>query len=373
MSDATAADAPGPAHDDLGRAAQRRRTVGWTVGLAAAVVVSTPVTVGIGPTGIGPGTVAAILVDHLPLVSGGAGRTWSDAEDNVVWQVRAPRVLLALAVGASLALCGVALQAIVRNVLAEPYLLGITSGASTGAAATILFGVGLFGGLAGTGTGEAGLTGSAFAGALVATAAVYVLGRRGGRVTSVRLLLAGVAVGYVLSAVTSFLVFASDAPEGARAILYWLLGSLGQAEWSTVRVAAVGAALALATTWWWSRSLDALAVGDATAHSLGSRPTAVRTRVVVVVAFATGSAVAVAGGIGFVGLVVPHVARVLVGGTHRALIPVAALLGALFLLWADVVARTAFEPRELPLGIVTAVVGAPFLFVLVRRTAEVES
>ncbi|GAA0381334.1 iron ABC transporter permease [Bacillus horti] len=321
------------------------------------MIISIPITVGLGPVTIDPGTVARIISYHI---FGGAEGGWSASEASIIWQVRAPRVLLAAIVGAALAISGVALQALVRNVLAEPYLLGVSAGASTGAALTILFGIG-------TSLGTSALTGSAFIGALCATAVVFTLASSGGKITSVRLLLAGVAVGYVLQAATSFLIFASDAPEGARAVLFWLLGSLTRASWSSVAVAAPLILLSFVMLWLWSRRLDALNLGDDTAQALGSPPSKVRLQALLVIALCVGAAVAVSGGIGFVGLVVPHVARLCVGGVHRLLLPVAGLLGASFLVWADLAARMLFAPRELPLGIVTAVIGAPFLFFLVRK------
>lgn len=354
---ATATQYPAPV-DDLGRAARRRHTLVRIGGLAVLLAVTVPVAVGLGPVTIPPGTVAAIVGHRLSGVP--AAVTWTGPEESIVWQVRTPRVLLGAVVGAALAVAGVALQTLVRNVLAEPYLLGVTSGASTGAAAVVLYG-------AGTAAGAGALTGSAFAGAVLATAVVFALARGGGRITPVRLLLAGVTVGYVLSALTSFLIFASDQPDGARAVLFWLLGSLSSARWGGVLVAGAATLAALGLLLLWARRLDALAVGDDTARALGADPAALRTRVLATVALLVGAAVAVSGGIGFVGLVVPHVARLCVGGTHRRVLPAAALLGAVFLVWADVLARLAFDPRELPLGIVTAIVGAPFLLVLVRR------
>ncbi len=343
--------------DDLDRGRRGRRTTLWVGGLGLLLLASVPVTIGMGPVSIPPGTVAGIVSHHLV---GWPEMTWTRSEDSIVWLVRAPRVLLAAVVGAALAITGLALQALVRNVLAEPYLLGVTAGASTGAALTLLFGVG-------GAMGASSLTGSAFVGALAAMAVVFALARGGGRITSVRLLLAGVAVMYVLNAATSFLVFASDTPEGARAVLHWLLGSLARADWSAVLVAGSLTLLTFAVLLLWARKLDALTLGDDTAHALGTPPTRLRAQALLVVALCVAGAVAVSGGIGFVGLVVPHVARLCVGGVHRRLVPVSALLGAAFLVWADVVARMAFTPRELPIGIVTAVVGAPFLFILVRR------
>lgn len=344
--------------DDLDHARRRRHTRLWVGGLVVLLVGTLPVAVGLGPVAIPPGTVAQIIGYHL--VGWPQEVSWTGAEDSIVWLVRMPRVLLGAIVGAALAVAGVALQAMVRNVLADPYLLGVTAGASTGAAASILFGVG-------ASVGASSLTGSAFVGALVATGAVFTLARVGGRVSSIRLLLAGVAIGYVLAATTSFLIFASDSAEGARAVLFWLLGSLGQARWSSLTVAGPIVLVSVAVLMLWARRFDALAIGDDTSQTLGVDPARLRTQALVVVALCVGAVVAVSGGIGFVGLIVPHVARLCVGGVHRRVIPVAALIGAIFLVWADVVARVAFDPRELPLGIVTAVVGAPMLFILVRR------
>jgi iron complex transport system permease protein len=347
-----------PSDDDLDRDRRRRPTALWTSGLGAVLLVSLPLAVGFGSVSVDPDTVAQVITRHL--VGLPAEASWADSEDTIVWSVRAPRVLLAAIVGAALAMTGVALQAMVRNVLADPYILGVSSGASTGAAATILFGFG-------ASFGASTLTSSAFVGALAASGLVFVVARIGGQLTSIRLLLAGVAVGYVLSAATSFLIFASDSPEDARAVLFWLLGSVSLATWSSVAVAGVVVASSLAVLLLWGRRLDALAIGDDTARLLGSPPVALRAQLLVVVSLCVGAVVAVSGGIGFVGLIVPHVARRCVGGVHRRVIPVAALIGAIFLVWVDVFARVAFAPRELPLGIVTAVVGAPFLLVLVRR------
>ncbi|MBE7194310.1 MAG: iron ABC transporter permease [Gordonia polyisoprenivorans] len=344
--------------DDLDHSRRRRRTLWWVGGLGVALLVSIPLAVGIGSVQISPREVAEVLRLHLF----GWPRTADagDSSDTIVWLVRTPRVLLGVVVGAGLAVCGVALQALVRNVLADPYVLGVTSGASTGAAATILFGVG-------AGMGAGGLTGSAFVGAAAATGLLFVLARVSGRITSIRLLLAGVTIGFVLSAVTSFLIFASDTPDGAKAVLFWMLGSLARAQWSLIGVAAVVVAVTCVMLVLWARRFDALAVGDDSARTLGVAPGRFRVLSLVLVSLCIGAVVAVAGGIGFVGLVVPHVARLCVGGAHRRVFPVAALIGGVFLVWADVFARTAFAPRELPLGIVTAVVGAPFLVVLVRR------
>lgn len=323
--------------------------------LASALIVSVPIAIGVGPVPIPAGTVARVLAHHM-FDLGGAD--WTFAEDNIVWQLRAPRVLLGACVGAALAVAGAAVQALVRNPLADPYLLGVASGASAGAAATILFGFG---------AGVLGLTGSAFAGAIGAIALVFAIARTGGALIGARLVFAGISVAFALTAVTNFLIFASDSRDGARAVLFWTLGSLAKAHWGTLPPAAVAAVGVTAAMTIQARRLDALAIGDEAAHSLGTDPARFRAQTALLVAFAVAAAVAVAGAIGFVGLVVPHLVRLLVGASHRLVVPAAALAGALLLVWADALSRTVLAPGEIPLGILTALVGAPLLIVLVRR------
>lgn len=344
--------------DPLGVRARSRRNALVLSALVVLTVVSAVVATAVGAVVVAPWDVARIVAHSL--VGWPAGGSWAPEHEAIVWAVRLPRVVLGVAVGAGLAVCGVALQAMVRNVLADPYVLGVNSGASCGAAAAILFG-------AAAGLGQHALSGSAFVGALVASVLVFVVARSAGSVTSVRLLLAGVAVGYALSAATSFLVFASGSAEGARSVMFWLLGSLALASWgSALAVAVVVVGVSVAVLLWWSPGLDAVAIGDETARTLGVSPAGLRTRLLVVVSLAVGVLVAASGSIGFVGLVVPHLARRLVGAAHRWVVPVSALLGASLLVWADVLARTVMRPQELPVGIVTALVGAPFLLHLVR-------
>ncbi len=347
-----------PVTDLLGIGARRRRFALWTGALLVLLVGSTLLGVAWGSVRLAPGVVAGVLADRAGLP---VEVTWAPSSDAIVWQVRLPRVLLGIAVGAGLAVCGVALQAMVRNVLADPYLLGINSGASSGAAAAILFGFA-------AGLGQHALSVSAFLGAMAASALVYGIARSGGHVTAVRLLLAGVVVGYALYATTSFLIFASGSAEGARSVLFWLLGSLGLAQWGSplvVVLVVVGATVVLLLLG--SRQLDLLMIGDATARALGTSAAAARTRLLVLVSLCIGVVVAAAGSIGFVGLVVPHLARRAVGARHAYVVPVAALMGAILLVWADIVARTLLAPQEIPIGIITSLVGAPFLLILVRR------
>ena len=345
--------------DPLGLRSRARRGILVLAALSIFLVLSLLLCVGIGPVPLSPATTLQVISDHLGLpVTGSAA---APAADAIVWSVRVPRVLMGAAVGACLAISGAALQAMVRNMLADPYILGVSGGASTGAAAAILFGIG-------AAFGEYAQSLLAFLGALGAALLVFVIARSGGRVTSLRLLLSGVAVGYALTAVTNLLIFSSDSAEGSRSVMFWMLGSLSLARWNAFLLIAVLAAIAgtvlmLAG----ARVLDALSAGDEIAHGLGISPDRARIGFLLLVSLCTAAAVAGAGAIGFVGLVLPHLARRLVGARHRVLIPASALLGALFLLWADAFARIVMQPQELPIGVITAAIGAPFLLLLVRR------
>ncbi|AGP31841.1 FecCD family ABC transporter permease [Corynebacterium terpenotabidum] len=347
--------------DVLGLRAARRRALAWVTALTLALLVTLMISVGFGAVSVSPTDSLRIISHHLV----GTALDASDGDlfrhDAVIWTIRTPRAVLGAFVGAGLAVAGVILQATVRNILADPYVLGVNSGASVGAAAAILTGIG-------AGFGDYALQTSAFLGATVASFGVFGVSRAGGRITPTRLIMAGVAVGYALSALTSFMVFASDSAESARSVMFWLLGSLGLASWSGPLTATVIVVLAVtAVLLVIGPRLDALTVGDETALTLGIDPDRMRIAMLVVSCLLVGTLVAMAGSIGFVGLVVPHLARRLVGGAHRAVIPVSALLGAVLLLWADIGSRTLLAPQEIPIGIITAIVGAPFLLLLVHR------
>ena len=344
--------------DPLRVRARARRSALLLGLLAVASGLSIVLCVGIGPVPIPASTTVQVIAQHVGLP---IGRASAPAIDSIVWDVRVPRVLMGAAVGACLALSGAALQAMVRNMLADPYILGVSGGASTGAAAAILFGVGAT-------LGDYAQSALAFLGALGAALLVFLIARAGGRVTSLRLLLSGVAVGYALTALTNLLIFSSDSAEGSRSVMFWMLGSLSLARWNAfLWVALVAAVLGAIVLLAGARVLDALSAGDEIAHGLGIHPDRARVGFLLVVSLCTAAAVAGAGSIGFVGLVIPHLARRLVGARHRVLIPASALLGGLFLLWADAFARVVMQPRELPIGVLTAAIGAPFLLILVRR------
>ncbi|MEE6280363.1 iron chelate uptake ABC transporter family permease subunit [Georgenia sp. MJ170] len=278
-------------------------------------------------------------------------------QDAIVWQGRGARVVAAVAVGAGLAVAGTVMQAVVRNPLADPYLLGVSSGASLGAVSVLVLGMTVL------------LPVAAFVGAMGALFLTLLLAAgRGGGLPPVRTVLAGVAVGQAFSAMVSFVIFWSATGDSYREILSWLLGSFGGISWPEALLA-LGATVVLggllASR---GRVLDAFAFGDVSASSLGIDVRRARWLLLVAVTLLTAVLVSVSGAIGFVGLVVPHAVRLVIGARNHRVLPVAALVGALFLLLADTGARTLFDPRELPVGILTAAIGAPVFAVLLRRS-----
>lgn len=280
---------------------------------------------------------------------------------DVVWLIRLPRLVLGAAVGASLAVCGVVMQALVKNPLADPYILGISSGASLGATLAVLFGVGTVLGVRSVGT-------MAFAGALVVSFAVMALANLGGRATAVKLLLAGSALSAVCGAFSNFAIYLRNDDHAPTQIVRWTMGGLGAANWQDNGVmvaAAVAGTLFFVTQ---SRTLNLMLLGDDSAVTLGTDLHRWRILYLILTSLLIGLAVYNAGTIGFVGLVVPHGVRLLLGTDHRRLVPVAALTGAIFLLWADVACRIFLPGNEIPIGILTSLLGAPvFLYLMVRH------
>ncbi len=326
------------------------------LGLAVLLALSCALSLVFGAAQVPLERVLAILARQLfgiePAVAVSVG------QDSIVWQLRAPRVLLGALVGAGLALVGTALQAVTRNPLADPHLLGVSSGAAFGAVFVVLY-LGEFAGML-------SLPLAAFVGAMASMLLVLAIASRGGRLHSERLLLAGVAVSFVMMAASNLLLYLGN-PHAASSVLFWMLGGLGLARWELLWLPALCLLLALVVLLGLGRALNALMAGEQSAVSLGLEPRRVRLLVLVVASLLTGVLVSLSGAIGFVGLMLPHVARFLVGAEHRRVLPVAALLGALFLVWVDVAARTWLAPQDLPIGIVTAAIGGAFFVALLRR------
>jgi iron complex transport system permease protein len=321
-------------------------------GLAAAAVVA----VGRGAVAIPPDDVVAILLGR-----GGAVDAGGIPVGDVVWQIRLPRVVLGVLVGAALGAAGALLQGMFGNPLAEPGTIGVSAGAAVGGVTAIAAGA--------TAAGPWVLPAAAFAGGLATTLLVYAGSRSGGRVETVTLILTGIAVNAMAGAAIGLALFLSDDAE-LRSITFWTLGSLATATWRSVALVAPLVLLGLASSAAFARPLDLLATGEGPARHLGVDVDRLRLRLVVVVAVLTAAGVAVAGVIGFVGLVVPHLVRVVTGPGHRLLLPASALGGALVLALGDLLARTVAVPAEVPLGVLTALVGAPAFLHLLRRTRE---
>ncbi|MCJ0979591.1 iron ABC transporter permease [Rhodococcus sp. ARC_M12] len=293
-------------------------------------------------------------------ITGGTIATDDVPNYRIIVDSRLPRVLLAILIGSGLSAVGLVVQAMVRNALADPYVLGISSGASVGATSVVLFGA--FGAL-----GIYALSTAAFVGALAATLLVYFMARSVAGLVPLRLVLTGTALGYGFSAITTVLVFLAPHGDGARSVMFWLLGSLSAATWQMVPLAAVVTVVGLVIIAACARRLNALSMGDEVSAALGLDASKFRLLLFVVAAAMTGCFVSICGAVGFVGLVVPHVARMLVGADHRRLIVVVPVLGSVFLVSADLLARTLVPPQELPLGAITAAVGVPVFVLLMRR------
>jgi iron complex transport system permease protein len=308
---------------------------------------------------VGVGSVRLAPSEVLQAIGRGLVGERIGTGDTIVWQIRLPRVLLAALVGASLALAGVAYQGLFRNPLADPYLLGVASGAGFGAALVIAFSlsVPLVAGLS--------VPLAAFGCALITVGLVLMLARQGNTVPLVSLILAGVVIGSSLAAATSFIML--GARENAAGILAWLLGSFALSSWSKIASVLPLILVAGLAIWLSSRALNLMQLGEEQAQQLGLPVEAFKYGLIVVATLATAAAVSVAGIIGFVGLMVPHAVRLAVGPDHRTLVPMAALWGALFMVLADLLARTVISPAELPVGVITALVGGPFFLYLLRR------
>jgi iron complex transport system permease protein len=349
---------PATAEQTLAPTRARARFWALLVGLLAALLVAVVLAVSVGAVGVPFPTVVGVIAANL--VPGSVPVTWEPTQAQIVWQFRLPRALLAVIVGAALSLSGAVLQALARNPLADPYLFGISSGASVGAVAVLTLGAAVVGG--------ASLSLAAFLGALATMVLVYVLAQQGGRTSAMRLVLAGVAVSYVLSAVTSFLVLRASGPgQGVAAVLYWLAGSLGGAKWEYLGLPSLALLVATAALLLQARPLNALLAGEETAVGLGVNVERFRLFLFVVTSLLVGVVVAISGAIGFVGLMIPHITRMLVGSDHRRVLPIATLLGGVYLVLVDLLGRTLIAPQELPVGIVTAALGGPFFLWLLRQ------
>lgn len=336
----------------IATASKRPRLITLSVALGLLLVASIILAVTFGPADIAPTEVWQTIAHHLGL---GAESPVGRLRDAIIWELRLPRVLVAAGVGAGLALCGAVMQALTRNPLADPYLLGLSSGASLGAVAFLLAGAALY------------MPIGAFLGAAAAMLLTLAMTRLLGGATPSRAILAGIAISSLAAAATSFLIFWSATGDSYREILSWLMGSLSGSVWSDAAIVIAATLLIGLPVLVSGRSLDAFVFGDAAAASLGVDVGRLRWLLLAATALLTGVLVSIGGAIGFVGLIVPHIVRLVTGSRHRLLLPISMLVGATFMIWTDTAARSLFAPRELPVGIITALIGAPiFLLVLLR-------
>lgn len=337
---------------------RRASTVAMFILAAAGLLGSIVAATLFGTANLGALDVVSTILRHTGLGGIAPTEPLPRLLDALIWESRVPRVLLAGVVGMALAVSGAVLQAVTRNPLADPYLLGVSSGASTGAVAVLLLGVG---------GGSLSLSTGAFIGALVSFGVLLML-LGGGRVAnSARVVLTGVLVSQFFSAVTSVILMVSGDANSTRGFTYWLLGSLAGARWQPVILTAVLILIGVIAIQFFAPALDAFTFGWDSAAALGINVTAARIWLMILTCVITAAAVATSGAIGFIGLLVPHAVRIMASPMHRALLPLSALVGATFLIWVDTFARTAFTPHELPAGVITALLGAPAFALVLRR------
>ena len=332
-------------------------------GLTIALVLSAGIAVSIGTVPIPLRDVASTVAGQLHLGTSSV----PPLTQHIVWELRAPRVVAAAIVGAGLSVGGAVVQSLTRNPLADPYLLGVSAGSALGAVTVLILGTAAIPLLAGS-TVPAGMTIAAFVGGLLALVLVLLLSTgRDGSLQSNRLILAGVAVGQLCSAAMSAMVLFTGGSDAARQAVQWMLGSVAGARWDSVLIMAAVTLVPLVIIAWHTRTLDAFAFGERSAASLGISVNRTRWLLYGAVSLVTAAVVSVAGIVGFVGLVVPHAVRLLSGPLHRRVLPLSALAGALLLIWVDLLGRVLRTDTEIPLGIITAVIGVPFFVVILRR------
>ncbi|MDO3412370.1 iron ABC transporter permease [Saccharibacillus sp. CPCC 101409] len=336
----------------------------FIAGLIVLILLSAVFSVSIGQVHVPFGQAMKILLHAL---TGGRLGSLEQVDNasfvNIVMQVRMPRVVFALLIGIGLSLCGAVMQAVVQNPLADPYILGISSGASLGATFAILVGFG-----SGTILSQFGVASAAFIGATVTALGVLLLSSIGGRATSVKLVLSGVVVGSMCGSFSSLITYFANDAEGIKSVTFWMMGSLGSASWGKVPVMA-GVVLAGSLLFLLQhRILNTMLLGDESAVTLGINLSLYRKLYMAGAALVTGTMVAYAGMIGFVGLIIPHIVRGMFGADHKRLMPASLLLGSLFLIWADILSRTLVHNVELPIGIITSVIGSPvFIYMIIKK------
>ena len=345
-----------------------KKYVRWNlilIGLLIVLFLTIVVTIAIGSVGpIGSGIPERIPIQAIWNFLIGKSRLWPDSYKTIIMDIRLPRILLAALVGCALAVSGAVMQGIFKNPMADPFIIGLSSGAAVGASISILFGLSISIGIYSTPL-------LAFVGAALTIFGVYFIARSKGKVRVETLLLTGIATGSFLTAITSFLMYMEN--EQFRFLFFWLLGGLYKASWSIVGIAFPLILLGTIIILFFARDLNAMVLGEVPAMHLGIDTESVKKILLIFSSLIAGTAVGFSGIIGFVGLITPHIMRILVGPNHRILLPASALAGAIFLIWSDTIARTILSPTEIPVGIITAFYGAPFFVYLLQKSKKGKS
>lgn len=326
-------------------------------------ILSIILAIGIGPVSVPADTVIKIILSKLPFLTDYIDQNWELVDENIVWGLRFPRVLLGMIVGASLAVTGVAMQALVRNHLADPFILGVSSGASATATLGMLFGIFSF-------FGRYALSISAFIGAAATIIIVYSISRVRGRINITQLLLSGVAIAMIMDAITNVITLSAPNALGLHNAAFWMSGSLAGAKWGYLTLPFIVIIFCMVLLMTNYRALNALLLGDETAGTLGVNVGRMQKLLILIASLLAGVTIAVSGSIGFIGLMVPHISRLLIGSDHKKVLPISALLGGILVIWTDVVARMVIAPEELPIGLLTAIIGGPFFIWLLKRNSR---
>lgn len=328
--------------------------------LVVVALFSIVLAIGIGSVTLSPLTTLDILISKIPVINNLSSYSWTELDENIVVKLRMPRVLLGMTVGASLALCGVTMQALVRNSLADPYILGVSNGAATFGTLGMLFGTfSVF--------GVYYLSISAFIGATLTIVIVYILSRESGRINITKLLLIGVAISMIMGGLTSAIKLSAPNALGLHNAEFWLSGSLASAKWEYFYLLIIVLIISFVFLMVNYRGMNLLLNGEANAKTLGVNVSLLQKELIFITALLTGVTIAVSGTIGFVGLMVPHFTRLLVGSNHKNVLPISALLGGVLVVWVDVVARVIIAPEELPVGILTAIIGGPIFIIMLKK------
>ncbi|MBN1786446.1 MAG: iron chelate uptake ABC transporter family permease subunit [Candidatus Methanofastidiosa archaeon] len=337
-----------------------KRWVTVITALTAILFVSVIISSVTGSANISKLDILRMVAHKLPLIGDGIGVSWKESSEIIFFNIRLPRVILGILIGSALAIAGTTYQAIFKNPMADPYIIGVSSGAALGANLAILFGLSF------TYFGLSPITFLAFLGSISVTFLVYNISKIGKRVHIETLLLSGIAIGAFLSAITSFTMYIAG--DKLHQMVYWMMGGLWTSSWDDVRAVVVFIIIGILIIFAYSRELNLLLMGDETAQSLGIDVNKVKKILLGASSLITAFSVSVSGLIGFVGLVIPHIMRLIVGPDHRILLPSSALFGAIFLVLADTAARSLLSPTEMPVGIITALFGGPFFtYLLLKR------